>query len=130
MSYNNIIPEEVARFILHHIDSVAQMEAILLLRSNPVKEWSVEELAKRLYISEEQTEGVVSSLCARGIFVAILTGPPRYRYEPASKELDEMIERVAEVYSKHLVPVTNLIHSKPATRVQEFADAFKLRKDK
>jgi len=129
MSYNSIIPEDVAQFILQHIDSVAEMEAILLLRENPAQEWTVEELAKRLYTSKEQTAGVVASLCAHGIFVAILTGPPRYRYEPKSNELNQMIDRVAEVYSKHLVPVTNLIHSKPATRVQEFADAFKLRKD-
>ena len=41
-----------------------------------------------------------------------------------------MLERLAEIYAKHLVPVTNLIHSKPKPRIQEFADAFRLRKDK
>lgn len=129
MSYNSVIPEDVAHFILERIDSVAQMEALLLLRSNPSQEWSVEELAKRLYISAKQTADIVAALCSQKIFVAILTGPPRYRYQPASKDLQLMVDRVAEMYSKHLVPVTNLIHSKPATRIQEFADAFKLRKD-
>jgi len=40
-----------------------------------------------------------------------------------------MLERTAEAYAKHLVPVTNLIHSKPKPRIQEFADAFRFRKD-
>jgi hypothetical protein len=129
MSYDSVIPGDVARFILERIDSVAEMEALLLLRSNPGQEWSVQELAKRLYISEQQTTDAVSSLCAHGIFVAISSAPPMYRYQPASKEMQAMVDRVAEIYSKHLVPVTNLIHSKPTTRVQEFADAFKFRKD-
>jgi hypothetical protein len=40
-----------------------------------------------------------------------------------------MIARLADVYARHLIPVTNLIHSKPR-RIREFADAFKLRKDR
>jgi hypothetical protein len=40
-----------------------------------------------------------------------------------------MVDRLAELYSKYLIPVTHLIHSKPQTRVREFADAFKLRKE-
>jgi len=39
-----------------------------------------------------------------------------------------MVERVADVYARYLVPVTNLIHAKPQIKVQKFADAFKLRK--
>jgi hypothetical protein len=51
-----------------------------------------------------------------------------YRYQPDSPKLAEMVDRLAEFYSKYLVPVTNLIHSKPQTKVQQFAAAFKLRK--
>jgi hypothetical protein len=40
-----------------------------------------------------------------------------------------MGDLLADVYARYLVPVTNLIHAKPKSRVQEFADAFKLRKD-
>jgi len=39
-----------------------------------------------------------------------------------------MVDRIADVYSKYLIPVTNLIHSKPENKVQKFADAFNLRK--
>lgn len=126
---NNFIPDDVAQFIVERIDSVAQMEALLLFRSHPTQEWSVEELAKRLYITQKQTADLLSSLCAHEILVAISGESPKYRYQPGSKKLQLMVDRVTEIYSKHLVPVTNLIHSKPTTRVQEFADAFKFRKD-
>lgn len=124
----NVIPDEVAQFILEKIDSVAQMEALLLLRSNPQGEWSLHALAKRLYIREKQTSEVLARLCVEGLIIA--TGePPLYRYQPISTDLRRMVDRMADIYARHLVPVTNLIHSKPKTRVQEFADAFRLRKD-
>jgi hypothetical protein len=127
---DNFIPDDVAQFILDKIDSVAQMEALLLLRSDPREEWSLEALAKRLYIAESETTQVLSRLCSEGLVVTIMSEPLRYRYEPSSTEIRQMADRLADVYSKHLVPVTNLIHTKPKTRVQEFADAFRLRKDK
>jgi hypothetical protein len=40
-----------------------------------------------------------------------------------------MVERLAGSYANHLIQVTNLIHGKPR-RLREFADAFKLRKDR
>ena len=40
-----------------------------------------------------------------------------------------MVERVAVLYRQCLIPITNLIHSKAKSRMQEFADAFKIRKD-
>ena len=124
------IPEDVARFVIEKIDSVAQLEALLLLRGNKEKEWSVEALAARLYVGEEQTAHLLHGLNAQG-FVAVKSDePPVYRYEPSSTELDQTLGRVTEFYAKHLVPITNLIHSKPKPRVQEFAEAFRFRKDK
>ena len=39
------------------------------------------------------------------------------------------VQRLVHLYDTHLIAITNLIHSKPsASRVQQFADAFKLRK--
>lgn len=124
------IPEDVARFVNEKIDSVAQLEALLLLRGNKEKEWSAEALAARLYVSPEQTAHLLHGLNAQGFVAVAFDAPPVYRYEPASVELDQMLGRVGEFYAKHLVPITNLIHSKPKPRIQEFAEAFRFRKDK
>ena len=123
------IPEDVRKFILFKIDSIAQMEALLLLRENAQEKWDTATVARRLYISEQETADVLAHLWTQG-FLAVNSGtPPLYQYSPHSPELGQMVDKMAEVYAKHLVPVTNLIHSKPRTRIQEFADAFKLRKD-
>jgi hypothetical protein len=125
----SLIPNDVQVFLLTRIDSIAHLEALLLLRTDPALVWNVDMLAKRLYISPQETIGVLERLRADG-FVIIPEGLSQsYQYQPASSELAHMVNRVAELYATYLIPVTNLIHTKPRTRVQEFADAFKLRKD-
>lgn len=123
------VPDEIKQFILRHIDSIGQLEALLLLRGSPGEEWSVGTLARRLYIREPEAAPILLRLTRSGFIVARQSDPAAYQYQPASAELAQMTERLAEIYSRHLVPVTNLIHNKPRTRIQEFADAFKLGKE-
>jgi hypothetical protein len=126
---STLIPEDVAQFIIEKIDSVAQMEALLLLRDNAEQQWNAADVAKRLYIDDEQAGKVLARLQEEKLLVLEPSKPFFYRYNPGSPALSEIVDRVAQFYSKHLVPITNLIHSKPKSRVQEFADAFKFRKD-
>jgi hypothetical protein len=51
-----------------------------------------------------------------------------FRWQPKSAELT--VDDLAKAYSRHLVELTQLIHSKPAAGVREFADAFRLRREK
>lgn len=126
---DELIPEDVRDFILDKIDSVAELEGLLLVSREPGTDWSVEALAGRLYTTPAQTETVARHLHALG-FLALNDGePPTYRYQPVSAKLAELVARSADAYSKYLIPVTNLIHSKPESRVQQFADAFKFRKE-
>lgn len=126
---DELIPDDIKAFISQHIDSIVQLEALLLLRAHRELEWNVGAVANRLYIKTEETLPWLERLRNDGFLVSKSESPLLYRYQPRSAELEQMIDRLTDVYAKHLVPVTQLIHSKPRTRVQEFADAFKLRKD-
>jgi hypothetical protein len=59
---STLIPEDVAQFIIEKIDSVAQLEALLLLRDNPQQQWDVAAVAKRLYIDDERASKVLARL--------------------------------------------------------------------
>ena len=123
------IPADIAQFILEKIDSVAEMEALLLLHRSPGQEWDVAAVAKRLYVDDRQAHAALARLVEEKLLVTRPNDPTRFLCSSGAPELKTLFDRVSEVYSKQLVPVTNLIHSKPKTRVQEFADAFKFRKD-
>src|SRR5688572_11649966 len=98
---NPVIPQEVARFILDHIDSIAQLEALLLLRSSPDTWWECKQAAERLYISEENCLPILERQCARGLLLSEkVGGKSAYRYRPKTGDLREMVDRLAYYYSK------------------------------
>jgi hypothetical protein len=122
----DLIPEDLRDFVLRHIDSIAQLEALLLLRRNPTEAWTADVAAKRLYTTEADATNVLDQLCADGLLICADDG---YRFDPQSDEQRQMIDLLAESYRRHLIPVTNLIHGKPR-RLREFSDAFKIRKER
>jgi len=126
---NNVIPDDVRRFVLNSIDSIAQLEALLIFRGNPETEWSVPTMAARLYIAQDQVAAMLTRMAADGFLIATDGDATVYRYLPRPEELAPLVDRLAEEYSRHLVAITKLIHAKQSMRINEFADAFKLRKD-
>lgn len=126
------IPDDIRRFVLQNIESVAQLEALLLLRSQPQQDWDVRRLAQRLYISPNETIRILAMLTAQGLCELIENGERKYRYRPANSDVKALIERLAEVYSRRLVAISQLIHQRSSGKnnAQGFADAFRLRKDK
>jgi hypothetical protein len=118
------IPDDVREFVQKHIDSIAQLEALLLLRREKSAPWDQTTVAKRLYIADHDAAEVLRELLARGF----LKFDGRTFHYQCSTEVDTSVGRVADVYARQLIPMTHLIHNK-SSRIREFANAFKLRKD-
>jgi hypothetical protein len=119
------LPADVRRFILTSVPSVPYLEAVLLLRSEPQKAWDVAQLARRLYVPERTATELLEQLRGSGIAGEEAGG---VRYAPAA-ELAELVDRVAAAYTADLVAITDLIHSRIDRRAQQFADAFRFRKE-
>ncbi len=124
------LSDDIRRFILTSVPSVPYLEAILLLRTDPDVSWDVRRLATRLYAAERQTAEVLTALTAAGVARGEVQGDTTlFRYAPATTELRDRLDALAQAYSTNLVGVTDLIHSRIDNRAQQFADAFRLRKD-
>ena len=119
------VPERVRRFIIDAIDSVAELEALLLLRENAGQTWTPDAASARLYVSLHVATYSLSALAQRGLLHETANG---YIYEPVSPALAEDVAALAVAYSRSLIAVTQLIHAKPGPSVQDFARAFRLRK--
>ncbi|MFC7515199.1 hypothetical protein ACFQUU_09300 [Herbaspirillum sp. GCM10030257] len=129
MVTGSLITDDVRRFVLTSIPSVPYLEAMLLLRAEDTGDWDSVMLANRLYLSEKAAALLLTELHDAGILSHDAASPGRYRYAPTSEGLRQMIDQVAAAYSTQLVAMTNLIHSKSGRKAQQFADAFKWRKD-
>ncbi|MCS0632290.1 hypothetical protein NX786_23450 [Telluria mixta] len=125
---NSSIPEDLRRFVLTSIPSVPFLEALLLMRADPDHAWRRDTLARRLYVREKTAEDLLADLCTARIAVQCQDAEA-YRYAPADSGMRERIDRLADLYATHLVEVTHLIHSSLDRKAQQFADAFKWRKD-
>jgi len=124
------IPEDIRRFVLTSIPSVPFLEALLLLRADAGQPWKTDAVARRLYIRDKVAQALLDDLCTAGMVVPCDPPPTDcYRYQPTSESLRSRIDELADLYAKRLVEVTNLIHSSIDRKAQQFADAFKWRKD-
>lgn len=122
-----LLPKQVEDFISASIESVAQLEALLLMRSDRGHSWTSQELAAQLYIKEKEAASVLAALASRQL---CREDRGAYQYHPESEEVESDIELLAETYRQKLILVTNLIHQRskrPAA--QQFADVFRFRKD-
>jgi predicted transcriptional regulator len=129
MINNELIPENIKQFIIQYIDSIAQLETLLLLRNEPEIAWDIQTISTRLYLSKPETEVLVTTLYNRGFITKSDNKKSLYAYQPNSDEIKNKIDQILSLYTKHMMPITNIIHSKQNNRIQQFADAFRIRGD-
>lgn len=121
------ISARVLEFLAQKIDSVPQLEAVLLLWQAPEKPWRAEEVAARLYVSPEQASAILRALQLRQLAQADDQGA--YRYSAAWDGTGTLMSEVAETYRRNLVHMTRIIHAGASAAVRDFARAFNLKDD-
>lgn len=124
------IPARVLQFLAERIDTVPQLEALLLLWQDPQRLWSEEELAGRIYVGRQVAATIMQALQRQQLITAEPAATIRYRYDPQWDPSGEVMPEVAAAYRRHLVPLATFIHSRASTAVREFARAFDLKKDR
>lgn len=125
---NDPLPIEIRQFIAHQIESVAQLEALLLIRRDSQRSWNAEELARQLYISEKMCQAMLDDL-ERRRYVVLDPVSKSIVYQCADSQADAMLTTLEDLYRERRVAIISEIHSNPISKVQTFADAFRIRKD-
>ena len=123
------IPQHVRDFVIAHIDSVLQLEVLLMLFAQPDHGFGADDISRQMHLDAAWVAEQLAGLCAAGALTC--TPPPNqvYRYQPARPEIDQAVRGLADAYAQRRVSVIGLIFSKPIDRLKSFADAFRLRKD-
>ena len=119
------VPDDIRDFILEHIASVAQIEALLLIWSNPEKRWGVSKVAARIYVGQAEAAEALEELAAHGLLIR----KDEAFGLSASEENVKMIGRLKDAYARHLIPVTDVIHGKSHGR-RPAADTSRLPGDR
>jgi len=122
------IPSELQALIERCFPSLGHLEAICLLHRSPDRGWSIQEVARELYIAAEMTNHQLQDLTRHG-FLQFDSGADTFRYAPQTAEVAASLDALVKLYQERRVTVISLIYSKPVNNVQTFADAFRLRKE-
>ncbi|HEU5132388.1 MAG TPA: hypothetical protein VFT26_09805 [Pyrinomonadaceae bacterium] len=125
----NEIPIHVRRFLEENIDTVPQLETLLMMNEKPDRNWSIADVASRNYITEQRATDTLQALLRRRLVVAE-NSPQCFRFNPASEDIRTLVAELAICYQRMLSAITEFIHSKPSASITEFARAFDFKKDR
>lgn len=122
-----MIAEPVLRFLRSSIKSVWALELLLVMRRAGTRIWTIDELTQELRSNRTLVADIAAAFVKSGLLDEPASGT--FRYQPASSELDDLVQKLDRLYAERPLALIKEIVSAPNERIQSFADAFKLKKD-
>jgi hypothetical protein len=117
----NDLPEKLRQFLFEHIDSVEQLDMIVLFFEQQNKWWTAKLISEELRTSLSSAGKRLLALHALGLIVPNESNA--YQYQPKSPELAALIENLVEQYKLRRHTILQLIFSS-MKRAKTFANAF------
>ena len=124
------LPEAVRTFVLERLNSVEQLTVLQLLRADPARAWTVEQISAELRSAQPAIQRRLDDLYDAGVLVPPAQGEALHRYAPTSPEIADVVSQVLDAFRSRSHRIIELIYSRPPKGILAFADAFKLKKEK
>src|SRR5690349_20159600 len=105
------IPQVVRAFIAQNIESAELLETLLLVHSDPEREWTPEDVARSIYTVPASATRRLEQLVAMHLAASNQAPDPAYRYSPGSPALAEQVTALAAAYRANRVAVINLVYA-------------------
>ncbi|MBS1984739.1 MAG: hypothetical protein JST16_11255 [Bdellovibrionales bacterium] len=116
-------------FIKKYLDSIEQLEILLLLYRTPTTEWTLERLSQEMRTSQTSARNRLNSLVSAGLVVVVHNeGEPAFRYVDTNEQLHYQVSLLEQEYKIRRMRVIDCIYAPPAEKMLTFKDAFKIRK--
>jgi hypothetical protein len=104
------IPPGVRRFVAEHIESVTQLELLLLLHRDPAAERTAQQCSRELQLPAGWVASQLERFAAAELVASTTGGDPRYSFR-ACGETAGLVDDVAETYRRLPTSMTALIFS-------------------
>ncbi len=120
------LSQEISDFLTRYIDSVEQLEIILLLNSTHPKAWTSAEISAHLHSTTQSIDQRLSDLEKDHL---ISTSNGQFAYNTSDPLRNKLMLKLADEYKNRRIRIIEFIFSKPNKKIRSFLNAFKLRKD-
>jgi hypothetical protein len=124
------LPIEIEEFLANNIRSIEQLEILLMLQARPERRWTAGEVNGIIRSSDHSVASTLDQLCKQGLLrCSMESSVPQYQFAP-SAALGPTITTLARLYAERRVKIIETIYSERLSEMDEFARAFRLRKDR
>jgi len=122
--------DEFCRFLRAAVPSVDAAELLLVVQREPDRWWSAADAAATLRPATALAEGDAARYFAVFHAAGLLALAPdrRVQYKPGSEALAAHVGTLEQAYRERPVTLIRVIYALRDSRIQSFADAFKLRR--
>ena len=118
-------------FLQTTVPTVSAAELMLALLKQPERWWEPREAVLSqpggADMSEPEARKYLDLFAARGVAATDEGG--RFRYGPASADIDALVVTLAQAYNERPVTLIRIIYALRDSKIRSFADAFRFRKD-
>ncbi|MCI0534640.1 MAG: hypothetical protein L0Z50_05375 [Verrucomicrobiales bacterium] len=120
---------KIEQFIYSYINSLEQLEILLLLFESPDRSWTIEAVYDIIKSNPASISRRLETLTQQGLVVADPETKGGYRFQVSNPELTQTIQELSNAYTERRLRVIETVFSKPSSSIKSFADAFRIRKD-
>jgi len=122
-------PQSLLELIQSCVPTLQAAEVLLFFASHPDRDFSTEEVVvcmRPAVITVPAVKEYTALFATHGL---VTDAHGRLRYGPLSSALERAIGELARAYNERPVTLIRVIYRIADSKIQSFADSFKLRKD-
>ena len=122
------LPSDVRLLLRNHIQTVLQLELLLLLHAHADGWWTAEAANREHPATVDAAGQYLAALCDAKL-VERSDGPvPQFRFAPERAQDAATVATIARLFRTHYYSIVEAIYAPRRRDIQDFADAFKLNK--
>ena len=122
------LPSDVVQFVNDSIDSIEQLELLVMLINSSHRYWDAASAGRALGVNPGTTQRDLERLATRNLLAVNLGNDVSYRFEPGSPRLRATSEAFAAAYRNNPRALFRLVAERQKRAVRDFADAFRIRR--
>ena len=103
------IPKDIRDFVARFLPSVEHLETFIVLRRNTTRSWSAADLSVELRMPEASAGNVLEQLASDNFLDVSISSEIRYRFNPATAELDALSTRCTDFYLRERIAMMRTV---------------------
>ena len=124
----NELPYRVIAFVRDHVETLEQLEVLILLSKSPERWWDAAAVAEALGLNVTIARDALERFASRNLLAISITTDVRYQLQPGTAMLRDASEEFAEACRTKRGAIVRLVTDAQQRAMRDFADAFRLRR--